>query len=70
MKELPRPTRPPERPIVLTRIEVDLLLAEMSGTHALIARLLYGPGMRLMECMKLHMKYACLDPVENYRTLT
>lgn len=41
-KELPRPTRPPKRPTVLTRTEVDLLLAKMSGIHALIARLLYG----------------------------
>ena len=53
MEELPRPTRPPKRPTVLTRAEVDLLLAQMAGTHALIGRLLYGTGMRLMECMKL-----------------
>lgn len=56
LDELPRPTRPPKRPTVLTRIEVDLLLAQMSGTYALIARLLYGTGMRLMECMKLRVK--------------
>lgn len=56
MEELPRPTRPPKRPTVLTRTEVDMLLAQMTGTHALIARLLYGTGMRLMECMKLRVK--------------
>ena len=46
MEELPRPTRLPIRPTVLTRTEVDMLLAQMSGTHALIARLLYGTGNR------------------------
>ncbi|HYD59503.1 MAG TPA: integron integrase [Noviherbaspirillum sp.] len=56
MEELPRPTRPPKRPTVLTRAEVDLMLSQMSGTHALVARLLYGTGMRLMECMKLRVK--------------
>ena len=56
MEELPRPTRPPKRPTVLTRTEVDTVLAHMSGTYGLIARLLYGTGMRLMECMKLRVK--------------
>jgi integron integrase len=56
MEELPRPSRPPKRPTALTRAEVDLVLAHMAGTHALIARLLYGTGMRLMECMTLRVK--------------
>lgn len=56
MAELSRPTRPPKRPAVLTPGEVESVFQQMSGTHALIARLLYGTGMRLMECMMLRVK--------------
>jgi integrase len=44
MDELPRPVRPRKRTTVLTRTEVNLVLAKIRGTHALIARLLYAPG--------------------------
>lgn len=56
MEQLHRPTRPPKRPTVLTPLEVSALLGSMSGCHALIAELLYGTGMRLMEGMKLRVK--------------
>src|SRR6266404_3398824 len=45
-----RAKRPERLPVVMTRSEVDRLLIGMSGTHQLMARLLYGTGMRLMEC--------------------
>ncbi len=51
-----RPSRPPRLPTVLTQWEVSAVLAEMKGTHALMARLMYGTGMRLMECMTLRVK--------------
>jgi integron integrase len=51
-----RPSRPPRMPTVLTEWEVSAIFAEMKGTHALMARLLYGAGMRLMECMTLRVK--------------
>ena len=51
-----RPNRPPRLPTVLTQWEVSAVLAEMKGTHALMARLMYGTGMRLMECMTLRVK--------------
>jgi integron integrase len=51
-----RPSRPPRLPTVLTPWEVSTVLAEMKGTHALMARLMYGTGMRLMECMTLRIK--------------
>ena len=41
---------------MLSRGEVERLLAVMEGTHALMARLLYGTGMRLMECVRLRVK--------------
>jgi site-specific recombinase XerD len=40
MEQLHRPTRPPRRLTVLTSAEVNSLLGTMSGTYALIARLL------------------------------
>lgn len=38
--------------------EIGLVPAQISGLHALIARLLYGNGMRLMECAQPHVKDA------------
>lgn len=43
-------------PTVLSRDEVRLLLAHMEGRPWLLAALLYGTGMRLMECLRLRIK--------------
>jgi integron integrase len=43
-------------PVVLSRDEVQRLLAAMDGRPGLIASLLYGTGMRLMECLRLRVK--------------
>jgi site-specific recombinase XerD len=43
-------------PTVLSGAEVQTVLHEMSGIHLLMARLLYGSGMRLMECVRLRVK--------------
>ena len=43
-------------PLVFTRSEVQTLLARLDGTHHLIASLLYGSGMRLMEVIRLRVK--------------
>ena len=51
-------------PVVLTRAEVHALLAEMSGVHGLMARLLYGTGMRLTECLQLRVKDIELERLE------
>lgn len=56
MEELPRPTRPPKVPTVLTPDEVAAVLSRLQGVYSLIACLLYGTGMRLMECMTLRVK--------------
>jgi integron integrase len=48
--------RPRRLPVVLTREEARAVLARMDGTHGLMARLLYGTGMRLMECLRLRVK--------------
>ncbi len=47
----------PERlPVVLTREEVRRLLSHLEGTKWLMASLLYGSGMRLLECLRLRVK--------------
>ncbi|MBV9849251.1 MAG: integron integrase [Armatimonadetes bacterium] len=51
------PARRPERlPVVLTREQVKALLAHLAGTPRLMAALLYGSGLRLMECLRLRVK--------------
>ena len=47
---------PTHLPSVLTRAEVRLLLEHLHGTPQLIALLLYGSGLRLMECLSLRVK--------------
>ena len=54
--DIERPTRPARLPVVLTSEETRRLLAAMTGTHQLMARLLYGSGMRLMEGVRLRVK--------------
>ena len=47
----------PERiPIVFTRGEVQAILAQLDGQTWLMASLLYGSGLRLMECLRLRVK--------------
>lgn len=50
------PEKPQRLPVVLTREEVRQIFAQMSGLHLLMAQLLYGTGMRLMECLRLRVK--------------
>ena len=56
LTDINRPTRTRRIPSVLTKDEVAGLLAVMEGETALLARLLYGTGMRLMEGMRLRVK--------------
>jgi len=51
-----RAKRPQRLPVVLTMQEVRTLLGKMEGVHGLLARLLYGTGMRLMEVIRLRVK--------------
>ena len=54
--EYERPTRPARLPVVLTRAEVQRLLAAVPERYALLARLLYGTGLRVMEGLRLRVK--------------
>lgn len=51
-----RAKRPACVPVVFTRREAEGLLGPLSGTYALIAGLLYGSGLRLMEAVRLRVK--------------
>ncbi|MCD9029570.1 integron integrase [Luteimonas sp. BDR2-5] len=56
MEEVVRAKRPSRLPVVLSRQEVTGLLACMDGRMWLLASLLYGTGMRLMEGVRLRVK--------------
>ena len=53
---LQRATRPPRLPTVLTGSEAERLLAQLTGTRWLLASLMYGAGLRVMECLRLRVK--------------
>jgi integron integrase len=53
---LERAKRPHRVPTVFTREEVHAVLAHLSGMSHLMASLLYGTGLRLMECVRLRVK--------------
>ena len=55
-KNLVRSKRPVRMPVVLSRAEVGRLLAAMQGTKWLMASLLYGAGLRQIECLQLRVK--------------
>ena len=55
-KGLVRARRTRRLPLVLSREEVKRVLDQMEGTLGLIASLLYGSGLRLMECLRLRVK--------------
>ena len=56
MENVVRAKRMPKLPVVLSRTETSTLLRSMSGREALMAGLLYGSGLRLMECMRLRIR--------------
>jgi integron integrase len=56
LDQVERAKRPTKLPVVLSRIEVGQVLGRMAGTPKLMAGLLYGSGLRLMECVRLRVK--------------
>jgi integron integrase len=51
-----RAKKPKRLPVVLTRDEVQRILTHLSGEYRLMAQLLYGSGLRLIECIRLRVK--------------
>jgi len=56
LENVVRAKRPTRLPVVMTRAEVRAVLNRVSGTPKLVATLLYGSGMRLLECLRLRVK--------------
>ena len=56
LDQVERAKRPARLPVVLTKDEVRRLFAHLHGTNRLMAGLLYGSGLRLMECVRLRVK--------------
>lgn len=53
---LQRVRRLPKLPVVLDREEIQAVLKELNGQYRLMAELLYGSGLRLLECLRLRVK--------------
>jgi len=56
-----RASQPKRLPVVLSRAEVRALLAQLEGTTWLVASLLYGSGLRLMEGLRIRVKDLALE---------
>ena len=56
LDDVVRAKRPQRLPVVLTRQEVQALLAALDGVSWIMGTLLYGSGLRLMECLRLRIK--------------
>lgn len=56
MANIRRAKRPERVPVVLRGDEVLALLGELAGAHWLMASLLYGSGLRLLECLRLRVQ--------------
>jgi integron integrase len=56
IENIERPKVKRKLPIVFTHQESKIILSNMTGTHRLMASLLYGSGLRLMECLRLRVK--------------
>lgn len=59
-----RAKRPKRIPVVFSYNEVQRILEQMDGTAALITRLMYGAGLRIMECLRLRIKDIDFDRKE------
>jgi len=56
LDQVVRAKRGARLPVVLTRDEVRDVLARLDGTTKLVGTLLYGSGLRLLECLRLRIK--------------
>ena len=56
LDRIPRAKIPKKLPVVLTRGEVRKILGQLSGPKWLMVMLLYGAGLRLLECARLRVK--------------
>jgi site-specific recombinase XerD len=53
-------------PVVLTKAEVQAVLRHVPSEYQMMAKLLYGSGLRLMECVRLRVKHVLSLPKETW----
>lgn len=56
LEDVVRAKRPRRVPVVLTHDEARAVLANLDGVNWLIGKILYGSGLRVMECLRLRVK--------------
>jgi integrase len=56
LDDVVRAKRPARVPVVMSKAEVRAVLSRLNHTNWLMASLLYGSGLRLMECLRLRVK--------------
>jgi len=56
LDDIERAKKPSRLPVVFSRAEAQAVLAHLDGSLWLMASLLYGSGLRLMECLRLRIK--------------
>ena len=56
IKDIPRAKRKPYIPAVLSRKEFDAVIAKLRYPYDLVAKLLYGCGLRISECLRLRVQ--------------
>jgi len=61
MEELGRPQARIRIPVVLSKAEVAALLQSMDPRYQVVGQLLYGAGLRILECLRLRIKYIDFD---------
>ena len=61
LKGITRAKKPSRLPTVLNKEEVKSILSHLDSTHWLMSCLLYGSGLRLMECVRLRVQDVYLD---------
>jgi integron integrase len=64
LESVPRAKRPERVPVVLSREEVGEILVRLEGSPRLMAALMYGSGLRLLECATLRVKDIDFDRLE------
>lgn len=64
LENVTRAARPKRLPVVLTPTEVRAVLAQLDGTTWLVANLVYGSGLRLMESLRLRVKDVAMERSE------
>src|SRR5256886_5860206 len=64
LEKVERAKKPPKLPVVLSRGEVKQIFAHLHGVPKLMAGLLYGSGVRLIECVRLRINDVDFAPAQ------